>query len=139
MASAGHIAIVGGGTAGWLAALILRRAVQKSKDVKPRISVIESPDIPTVGVGEGSTALFRQVLQELAIDEEEFLRETGATLKFGIKHAGWRKDRADYFGPIDDPNALSPPPEGAPSNWLHHARLRAGKDVAGSHLFTRLM
>lgn len=135
----GHIAIVGGGTAGWLAALVLARAVEKSRGAKPRISVIESPNIPTVGVGEGSTAIFRQVLLELGIEEKEFLRETGATLKFGIKHAGWRKDRRDYLGPIDDPNALRPPPPGVSSNWLHQAQLRVGKPVADAHLFALLM
>ncbi len=138
-AGGGHIAIVGGGTAGWLAALVMHRAAARSGKPAPKVSVIESPDIPTVGVGEGSTALFRQVMQELGIDEAEFLRETGAALKFGIKHAGWRKDRRDYYGPIDDPNALSPAPTGAPRNWLHQARLRAGKDIAGAHLFTYLM
>jgi glycine/D-amino acid oxidase-like deaminating enzyme len=122
-----HIAIVGGGTAGWLTALVLR------------ISVIESPDIPTVGVGEGSTAIFRQVLLELGIDEADFLRETGATFKFGIHHIGWRRDGRDYFGPIDDPNALVAAPAGLPSNWLHHAQIGAGKPVADAHLFTRLM
>lgn len=127
-----HIATVGGGTAGWLAALMLQKAGS-------RISVIESPNIPTVGVGEGSTSVFRQVLLDLGIAEDEFLRETGATLKFGIKHAGWRKDGKAYFGPIDDPNALSPAPPGLPGNWLHHALVAGGKTVADGHLFTSLM
>jgi tryptophan halogenase len=134
-----HVAVVGGGTAGWLAALVLQKELASQNKVSTRISVIESPDIPTVGVGEGSTSVFRQLLLDLGIDELEFLRETGATLKFGIKHAGWRKDRKDYFGPIDDPNQLVPTPSGAPTNWLHHARIRACKDVAGAHLFTSLM
>ncbi len=132
-----HIAIVGGGTAGWLAALLLQKAAVGAADI--RISVIESPHIPTVGVGEGSTSVFRQVLFDLGIDEMDFLRETGATLKFGIKHAGWRKDGKDYFGPIDDPNALGPVPNGLPANWLHHAQISAGKKVADLHLFTHLM
>ncbi|MEJ6403478.1 tryptophan halogenase family protein [Yoonia sp. 2307UL14-13] len=132
-----HIAIVGGGTAGWLAALMLQKAATGPD--APRISVIESPNIPTVGVGEGSTSVFRQILLDLGIDEMEFLRETGATLKFGIKHAGWRKDGKDYFGPIDDPNALASAPAGLPTNWLHHAQIAAGKKVADLHLFTRLM
>lgn len=132
-----HIAIVGGGTAGWLAALLLQKAANGKN--APLLSVIESPNIPTVGVGEGSTSIFRQVLLDLGIEETEFLRETGATLKFGIKHAGWRKDGKDYFGPIDDPNALSPAPVGAPTNWLHHVQLAANKKVADAHLFTLLM
>ncbi len=132
-----HIAIVGGGTAGWLAALMLQKASQGANG--PRISVIESPNIPTVGVGEGSTSVFRQVLLDLGIDEMAFLRETGATLKFGIRHAGWRKDGKDYFGPIDDPNVMGPVPAGLPANWLHHAQIAGGRNVADLHLFTRLM
>lgn len=133
------IAVVGGGTAGWLSALILQKAFASTGPEVPEIILIESPNIPTVGVGEGSTSVFRQVLFDLEIDEKEFLRETGATIKFGIRHAGWRKDRKSYFGPIDDPNTLSPVPPHAPSNWLHHARIRSGKDAAGAHLFTSLM
>ena len=132
-----HIAIIGGGTAGWLAALILQKA--SIGPGAPRISIIESPNIPTVGVGEGSTSIFRQVLLDLEIDEQEFLRETGATLKFGIKHAGWRKDGKDYLGPIDDPNVMGPVPAGVPMNWLHHAQLAAGKSATDIHLFTFLM
>ncbi|MCT4610326.1 MAG: tryptophan 7-halogenase [Pelagimonas sp.] len=132
-----HIAIIGGGTAGWLAALMLQKAC-KGPDA-PQISVIESPNIPTVGVGEGSTSIFRQVLLDLGIHEDDFLRETGATFKFGIKHAGWRRDGRDYFGPIDDPNLLGPVPQGLPSNWLHHAQIAAGKNTADIHLFTHLM
>lgn len=133
-----HIAIVGGGTAGWLAALVLQKTAARS-GVSVRLSVVESPNIPTVGVGEGSTSIFRQVLLDLGFDEAEFLRETGATFKFGIHHEGWRKDGRSYFGPIDDPNALGPVPDGLPSNWLHQARVGAGKDIASAHLFTWLM
>lgn len=107
-----HVAIVGGGTAGWLAALMLRRA--KPDPTALRVSVIESPDIPTVGVGEGSTSIFQQVLLDLGMDEAAFIAQTGATLKFEIKHCGWRKDGKDYFGPFNDPNALRPAPEGLP-------------------------
>jgi len=132
-----HIAVVGGGTAGWLAALMLKKAANSTD--APRISVLESPNIPSVGVGEGSTSVFRQVLLDLGIDEAEFLRETGATFKFGIKHVAWRKDGKSYFGPLDDPNALHEQPAGLPSNWLHHAQIAQGKKVADSHLFTQLM
>ncbi|MGI9502843.1 MAG: tryptophan 7-halogenase, partial [Geminicoccaceae bacterium] len=105
----------------------------------PRISVIESPNIPTVGVGEGSTALFRQVLQDLGIDEAEFLRCTGATIKFGIRHQDWQGKGTGYFGPIDDPNLLVPAPMGIDGPWLHTARIASGKPVQDIHLFTHLM
>lgn len=140
----GHIAIIGGGTAGWLAALVLQKAFDRKKNFGagqsvPRISVIESPDIPTVGVGEGSTSIFRQILQDLNIDEAEFLRETGATFKFGIHHRNWTKNGTGYFGPIDDPHALVHPPAGAVGPWLHTARIAAGRTIEDAHLFTYLM
>ncbi len=135
----GHIAIVGGGTAGWLAALVLRKAFQKSATPLPRISVIESPNIPTVGVGEGSTSLLRQILLDLKIDEAEFLKETGATFKFGILHNGWAVPGQSYYGPIDDPHFLVPAPPDARGPWLHTARIGSGKPVQDAHLFTYLM
>ncbi len=137
--AARHIAVVGGGTAGWLAALVLRRNFPDSTKSPLRISVVGSPNIPTVGVGEGSTSVFRHVLMDLGIDEEEFLRETGATIKFGIKHDGWRADKGTYYGPIDDPSALVPPPDGSHRPWLQTAQLASGKPVADIHLFTWLM
>ena len=139
----GHIAIVGGGTAGWLAALVLHKAFQKNQErsgaVSARISVIESPNIPTVGVGEGSTSLLRQILLDLGIDETEFVRETGATFKFGIRHHHWGPSDHSYFGPIDDPHFLVPTPPEARGSWLHTARVGSGKPVEDMHLFTYLM
>lgn len=139
----GHIAIVGGGTAGWLAALVLQKTFEKanlkSGAVAPRISVIESPNIPTVGVGEGSTSLLRQILLDLRIDETEFLRETGATFKYGILHKNWGAQNGSYFGPIDDPHFLVPAPRDARGSWLHTSRIGSGKPVQDAHLFTYLM
>ncbi len=86
------IVIVGGGTAGWLAALILGD-VAKRRNAPCAITVVESSRIGTIGVGEGTTAVFRQMLRHLGIDEMEFLRETGATIKYGIRHQDWRRRR----------------------------------------------
>lgn len=142
-ASPGHIAIVGGGTAGWLAALVLQKAFAKQSlktDIEPpNLSVIESPKIPTIGVGEGSTALLRQVLFDLGLDEFEFLSETKATIKFGIYHKNWTPELSGYFGPIDDPHQLVPPPDGELGSWLHTAIIGSGKPVSPIHLFTHLM
>ena len=80
-----RFAIVGGGTAGWLAALILQYAARKLF-TPIEITVVESSRIPTIGVGEGTTSVFRCLLLELGRDEFEFFRETEATIKYGIRH-----------------------------------------------------
>lgn len=136
-----HIAVIGGGTAGWLTALMLKRNFESARTSGPsiRITLIESPKIPTVGVGEGSTSIFREVLLSLNIAEEDFLRETGATIKYGIKHAGWRPDGNDYFGPIDDPHQLVPRPNGVQENWLQFQRISSRKSASEAHLFHWLM
>ncbi len=126
------IVIVGGGTAGWLAALILRDAARRAG--RPvRITVIESSKIGTIGVGEGSTAVFRQMLRHLGIDELAFLRETGATIKYGIRHRDWRRLGHHYDGPIDDPRLVT---RGAPLDGYAVAN---GLPVAQAHLFQHLI
>lgn len=138
MGAAPHIAIVGGGTAGWLAAHMLRRLAE-SEQVTCRISVIEDPDTPTIGVGEGTTSVFRQVLLDLGFDEFEFMRETGATIKYGIRHIGWSGAGSEYLGPIDDPHQLDPDPTGQNQPWLHCSAIASGQSVFEANVFTPLM
>ncbi len=127
--------VVGGGTAGWLAALILREGARRSGLVL-EISVVEASSIPTIGVGEGTTSVFRGLLQDLGFDELEFLRETEATIKYGIRHRDWRRIGHVYDGPIDDPQAIV---GGPPGNWLNRYCISAGRSVTEPHLFTELM
>ena len=90
MARQSHFVIVGGGTAGWIAAFIIQDSARR-KGIDARISVIEPSKIPTVGVGEATTAAFRVLLKHFGIDEFEFFRKTGATFKLGIRHEDWRR------------------------------------------------
>lgn len=123
-----RIVIVGGGTAGWLAALMLAARGQS-------ITVIESSKIGTIGVGEGTTAVFRQMLGRLGISEMDFLRETGATIKYGIRHRDWRRLGHHYDGPIDDPHLVL----GAKTNFLDQYHVAHGKSVGTAHLFQHLI
>ncbi|MBU1174718.1 MAG: tryptophan 7-halogenase [Alphaproteobacteria bacterium] len=133
-----HIAIVGGGTAGWLAALILGDGARRAGgDI--RLTMIESSKIPTIGVGEGSTAVFRQMLRQFGLDEFEFLRQTDATIKYGIRHKDWRRQGVTYDGPIDDPHLVCETPPGVASSWLNQYCIASGRSVAEPHLFTYLM
>ncbi|WP_220759732.1 MULTISPECIES: tryptophan halogenase family protein [unclassified Shewanella] len=81
------IAIVGGGTAGWLAANHLGKALLENEQLS--ITLIESPDIPTIGVGEGTVPAIRQSLQSFGISETEFIRRCDVTFKQSIKFVNW--------------------------------------------------
>ena len=87
--------VIGGGTAGWFAALHLRQILGKHIEV----CVIESSDIGIVGVGEGGLPNIISILEGLKIDVAEMMRETQATLKWGFSYEGWRTGAADdkYF------------------------------------------
>ncbi len=125
--------IVGGGTAGWLAALMLQQSN------KAHVTVVESSKIPTIGVGEGTTAVFRQMLQHFGFDEFEFLRETEATIKFGIRHKDWKLKGHHYDGPIDDPHLVVSPIQDGPQSFLDIYAIAAGKPVQQAHLFAYLL
>ena len=127
-----HIVIVGGGTAGWLAAMMLSDVAAR-QGWGSKVTVIESSKIGVIGVGEGSTAVFRQMLRHFKLDEAEFLRETGATIKYGIRHRDWRRLGHSYDGPIDAPQMVA----GAADLDLY--AVAAGRSVGEAHLFQHLL
>ena len=95
--------------------------------------------IPTVGVGEATTAAFRVLLKHFGIDEFEFFRKTEATFKLGIRHEDWRRKGFTYYGPIDDPHQVVQPPPGAPSDYLNVYAIAAGRPITDMHLFGPLL
>ena len=98
-----RIAIVGGGTAGWMAASILARALPGTHTV---ITVIESPDIGTVGVGEATIPPIIDLLKFLSINESDFVKHTQATYKLGIKFADWAREGHSYWHPFGSFGAM---------------------------------
>jgi tryptophan halogenase len=102
------IAIVGGGTAGWLTAAYLARFLAVSDHADIRITLLESPDIGIIGVGEGTFPTIRETLKFLGIDETRFVRETSATFKQGIRFVDWAETPRDgrhshFFHPFEAP------------------------------------
>ncbi len=101
------IVIVGGGTAGWMAAAMLVRFLGKQLT----ITQIESDKIGTVGVGEASIPPLKMFNQALGIDEHEFLKATNGTYKLGIEFDNWAQEGDSYmhaFGPLGKDLALTP-------------------------------
>ncbi len=93
------VAIVGGGTAGWMTALLFAQALI------PRgveIVVLESPTVGIIGVGEGSTPWLRGFFDGLGIDEADWMPACHATYKCGITFEGWstKPGYTSYFHPF---------------------------------------
>lgn len=93
------IIVTGGGTAGWMAAMILTRSLPQDLF---EIVLIESPDIPSIGVGEGSTPALKIFFDALDISEHEWMPACNATYKCGIRFEGWstKPGYESYFHPF---------------------------------------
>jgi len=80
------IVIVGGGTAGWMAANLM---ASRWGDGRARITVIESPEIGIIGVGEGSTPSLRHFFRKIGVEEAAWMKACHATYKLNIRFEGW--------------------------------------------------
>ena len=121
-----NIAIIGGGTAGWLAANHLAVELRAETDIT--ITVIESPEIGIIGVGEGTVPHIRKSLMKFGISEAELLATCDTTFKKGIKFVDWMAPTSStrttpnnnfYYHPF-----ASPYPSGIDVSalYLNHAK-----------------
>lgn len=98
------LTIVGGGAAGWMTAIYLNK-VFNSQSLNFQITVIESPDIGIIGVGEATVHSIRYFFAAMGLDEDELLRATHATLKTGIMFRNWMRpvngQMHQYFHPFE--------------------------------------
>lgn len=120
-----RVVIAGGGTAGWVAAAALVKQLGPLLD----ITLVESDEIGTIGVGESTIPTSRSFHQLLGIDESIFMRETQSTFKLGIAFENWGKVGDRYihsFGEI-----------GRRSTWMasfHHFWMEASAQGFGGSL-----
>jgi tryptophan 7-halogenase len=92
-----NIAIVGGGTAGWMAAASLAKSLD---GMGVRIRLIESPHIGSVGVGEATIPPIMDFIRQLGIAEDDLVRDVKATYKLGIGYRDWTRPGHFYFHPF---------------------------------------
>ncbi|MEG3125444.1 tryptophan halogenase family protein [Sphingomonas sp. GB1N7] len=116
------IVILGGGTAGWMTACMIAKAWPQA-----RVTLVESPEIGIVGVGEGSTPQLKAFFDTLGITEAEWMPACDATYKLGIGFHGWsdRTGYEAYFHPF--PTALDG--HTAQQFFYQTRALRTGRNV----------
>ena len=104
-----HVVVLGGGSAGWITACLLH---QRWAPHGGQVTVVESPAIGIIGVGEGSTPQLKAMFDQLGIAEAEWMTACDATYKFGIRFTGWseRAGYESYFHPFPGPVDLHSEP-----------------------------
>jgi tryptophan halogenase len=119
-----RIVIVGGGTAGWLSACRIAAAAPSLS-----VTLVESPDVATIGVGEGTWPTMRGTLAKIGIPEAEFLLACDASFKQGSRFVGWATGAPDdaYLHPFTAP--VDAPPRALVAGW-------AGQDRAFAEAVT---
>jgi 2-polyprenyl-6-methoxyphenol hydroxylase-like FAD-dependent oxidoreductase len=94
------VLIVGGGTAGWLTACYLNRMIRQENGQPIDITLVESPDIGIIGVGEATLASIQSTMQTLGIDEYDFMRCCAGTFKGGIRFTGFHQKDVTFWHPF---------------------------------------
>ncbi|MET4898764.1 tryptophan halogenase family protein [Sphingomonadaceae bacterium jetA1] len=127
-----RVVIAGGGTAGWLAATALARQLGPLVD----ITLIESDEIGTVGVGESTIPTARSFHAFLGLDEAAVMKATQATFKLGIAFEHWHRIGARYFHPFGQVGRSIPIAD-FQHFWLEAQRLGLGGDYTDYSLEAR--
>lgn len=117
-----RIVILGGGTAGWLTAGVIAAEHKTQSGNGLKITLIESPDIKPIGVGEGTWPSMRTTLLKMGVSETDIFRECEASFKQGVKFEGWRTGKNDdhYFHPFVLPQGYME--TDLVHSWQEHAK-----------------
>jgi len=96
------VIIVGGGNAGWITAGRLAAKHNSNSEQGLKVILVESANVPAIGVGEGTWPTMRSTLKALNISETDFIRECDASFKQGAKFAKWHDGSEDdyYYHPL---------------------------------------
>ncbi|MGS2720034.1 tryptophan halogenase family protein [Paraglaciecola aestuariivivens] len=96
------ITIVGGGTAGWLTAGVIAAEHMANSEQGLQVTLVESPDVKPIGVGEGTWPTMRATLQKMGVNETDFICQCDASFKQGAKFAKWVTGTQDdfYYHPL---------------------------------------
>lgn len=102
------VVILGGGTAGWITAARLAYDHCANQTGGLQVTLVESPDVKTIGVGEGSWPTLRITLRELGVSETEFINQCDVSFKQGSKFIGWctGQENDSYYHPFTPPEAV---------------------------------
>lgn len=97
-----HIVIVGGGSAGWLTAGVIAAAHCSASEAGLRVTLLESPDVAPIGVGEGTWPTMRDTLHKIGVSEADFIRACDVSFKQGSRFNAWVNGQTDdhYFHPF---------------------------------------
>jgi len=112
------VVVVGGGTAGWMSAALLKRVLADRVDIE----LVESEQIGIVGVGEATIPPIQHVNSVLGLDEAEFLRETRSTIKLAIRFENWRAIGDSYYHTFGAPAEARPSASSIISGRVHNRR-----------------
>ena len=100
-----QVVIIGGGTAGWLTAAVLSSQLQSTNKEAVQVTLVESPNIPILGVGEGTWPNLRATLKQIGVSEAEFMKGCDATFKQGALFCNWMKSVNEqthqYYHPLN--------------------------------------
>jgi hypothetical protein len=129
------IVIVGGGTAGWISALMISKIFKGIHDV----TLVESSSLGIIGAGESSTGSLRRIVNNeewnFECDQLDFMKEANATPKLAVLHKNWKGDGTEYLAPIDS----SKEDTYIGTNTLLNSYVANGFPIENSSLFGRMV